>query len=63
MLGIPYLDQSLDDIDIVRLKDHFGQKDSTLGYPMGLIFTSYLIGLALVLSPSLLELLNFILVI
>jgi len=32
--GSPYLDQTLDDIDIEGLKDHFELKDLTLGHLM-----------------------------
>ena len=34
MLGGPYLFQTLEDIDIDRLEDHFEVKDLTLGHPL-----------------------------
>jgi len=59
VLGSPCLDQTLDDM-IERLKDNIEVKDLTLGHPTTLIFIFHLISLALVLSPLLLAMLDFI---
>ena len=56
VLDTPCLDQILDDNETDRLKDHFEMQDLTLGHPLSLI------GLALVLSPPPLDMLNFILI-
>jgi len=60
VLGSSCLDQTLDNSDIGRLKDHFEVKDLTLGHPMSFDFRILLDLPCLDPLPSLLEMSYFI---